>query len=231
MAVKAKEVTMDLHAMKDAQDAVTEALEQEGFKADSVAESENNSNVPESSLAKTVLVLREGHVCLHLARAKNTALLTSSNLWSSFNRHEATKRTITASVGDEMEMTLSHPRIVAGGTFGVSTWKDDAKVHGPQTDELCNQSKAPVQDACSNPSMVEVALEAALRLLRDEDPIIAAVVCGDSEACATIDQLKKNGNVGQQIVLTCPELKPGDELFQERLEHASACEKKILKTF
>jgi S-adenosylmethionine/arginine decarboxylase-like enzyme len=229
MAVEAEEVTMDLHSMKDVQDAVIKALEKEGFKVDSIAESQHVSDLMESASAETVLVLREGYVAIRTWPEQNYCAF-DIHLWSSFEKHDAAKTAVVASVGGMMENASSY-RIVAGGMFGLSTWKDDAKVHGPQLDKLCDRSEPPARDAPIDPSTLEVALEAALRLTRDEDPVIAAVVCRDSEACATIDLLKKNDNVGQVVVLMCPELKPGDELFQDGPEHAIACEKEILKTF
>ena len=224
MAVEVEEVAIDLRSTKDVQDAVTKALEQEGFKVGSILERTSGRTSDE-----IVLALREGYVAIRTWAAHKYCAF-DIHLWSSFEKHEAAKKAVVASVGGKMGTTSSY-RIVAGGMFGVSTWKDDAKFHGPQLDKLCDRSEAPKRDTPIDSSTVKVALEAGLRLARGEDPIIAAVVCGDSEACATIDILKKNDNVGRVIVLICPELKPGDELFQDGPERVIACEKEILKTF
>jgi S-adenosylmethionine/arginine decarboxylase-like enzyme len=229
MAVEVEEVTMDLRSTKDLQDVVTKALEQEGFKVDSILERTTASKLSGRASVEIILALREGFVAIR-SWAEHKYCAFDIHLWSSFEKHEAAKKAVVASVGGKMETTSSY-RIVAGGMFGVSTWRADAKVRGPQLDKLCDRCEAPKRDAPIDPSTVEVALEAALRLARDEDPIIAAVVCRASEACATIDLLKKNDKVGQVVVLTCPELKPIDELFQDGPERIIACEKEILKTF
>jgi hypothetical protein len=229
MAVEVEEVTMDLRSTKDLQDVVTKALEQEGFKVDSILERTAALKLSRLAPVEIILALREGFVAIR-SWAEHKYCAFDIHLWSSFEKHEAAKKAVVASVGGKMETTSSY-RIVAGGMFGVSTWRADAKVRGPQLDKLCDRCEAPKRDAPIDPSTVEVALEAALRLARDEDPIIAAVVCRASEACATIDLLKKNDKVGQVVVLTCPELKPIDELFQDGPERIIACEKEILKTF
>ena len=230
MAVEAEEVTMDLQSMKDVQGAVTKALEQEGFKVDSVAESQAGSDlIKNGASAETVLVLREGYVAIRTWHEQKYCAF-DIHLWGSFEKHEAAKKAVVASVGGMEEKTSSY-RIVAGGMFGVSTWKDDAKVHGPQMDKLCDRSDEPVRDAPIDPSTVVVAIEAGLRLVRDEQPIIAAVVCGNPEDCPTVALLEKNDKVDEVIVLSrCPNLTPGDEDLGQGLERVIACEKATLQT-
>jgi S-adenosylmethionine/arginine decarboxylase-like enzyme len=229
MAVEVEKVAMDLRSTKDVQKAVTKALEQEGFQVDSILKRTAASEFSGSPSDEIVLLLREGYVIIR-TWAEHNYCAFDIHLWGSFEKHESAKKAVVASVGGKMKTTSSY-RIVAGGMFGVSTWKDDAKANGPQPDKLCDPSEAPSRDAPLDPSTVEVALEAGLRLTLDEDPIIAAVVCGDAKACASIDLLKKNDKVGQVIVLMCPELKPKDELYQDGPERVIACEKEILKTF
>jgi S-adenosylmethionine/arginine decarboxylase-like enzyme len=229
MAVEAEEVTMDLHSMKDVQDAVTEALEKEGFKVDSVVERTNASELLRSTSAETVLVLREGYVAIRTWPEQKYCAF-DIHLWSSFEQHDAAKKAVVASVGGVVEKASSY-RIVAGGMFGVSTWKDDAKVHGPQLDRFCDRSEAPGRDAPVNPRTVEVALEAGLRLVRVEEPITAAVICGKSEDCPTVDLLLGNDKVDQVIVVSkCPGLTPADERLENGLERIIACEKATLQT-
>jgi hypothetical protein len=176
-----------------------------------------------------MLVLREGYVAIRTwPELKYCAF--DIHLWSSFEKHEAAKKAVVDSVGGMVENTSSY-RIVAGGMFGVSTWKDDARVHGPQLDKLCDRSDAPGRDAPVNPKTVEVALEAALRLVRVEEPIIAAVICGKPEDCPAVDWLLGNGKVDEVIVLSkCPGLTPVDERLENGLERIIACEKATLQT-
>jgi hypothetical protein len=229
MAVEVEEVTMNLLLSKDVQVAVVKALEHEGFKVDSVFKRAADSGYAAGSASdEIVLALREGYVAIR-TWAEHKYCAFDIHLWSSFEKHEAAKKAVVASVGGKMETTSSY-RIVAGGMFGVSTWKEDAKANGPQLNKICDPSEAPKRDGPLDPSTLEAALDAGLRLAHDEDPIIAAVVCGDSEACPTIDLLKKNDKVGQVIVLKCPELKPGDGFFKDGPERFIACENEILKT-
>jgi S-adenosylmethionine/arginine decarboxylase-like enzyme len=229
MAVEAEEVTTaDIGSIKDVQDAVTNALEGEGLKVDSVAQRTEATGFPNSASGEIFLVLREGYVAIR-TWPQHKYCAFDIHLWSAFEKHEAAKKAVIASVGGKMAAASAY-RIVAGGMFGVSTWKEDAKGHGPQIHKICDPSEAPVRDAPTEPSTAKLALDTGLSLVHD-DNIVAAVVCEDKEACPTIELLKKNAKVSKVIILSaCPDVTPTDEYSEEGRKRIVECEKGILKT-
>jgi S-adenosylmethionine/arginine decarboxylase-like enzyme len=182
MVVEAEEVTtMDLKSIKNVQNAVTKTLEEAGFKIESFAVRRGASHHSESSSgAETaVLVLREGYVVIRTWPEHKYCAFDIHDLWSSFEKHEAAKKAVVVtSVGGKMATTSSY-HIVAGGMLGVGTWKDDAKVHGPQIRNACDESSLPVRDAPMDIGTVELAIEAGLSLVLDEKKYVAAALCGN----------------------------------------------------
>lgn len=229
MVVEAEEVTADLGSIKDVQDAVTKALEGEGLKVYSVAQRKEATAFSNSASGEIFLVLREGYVAIR-TWPEHKYCAFDIHLWSAFEKHEAAKKAVIASVGGKMAAASAY-RIVVGGMFGASTWEEDAKGHGPQIHKIiCDPSEAPVRDAPTEPSTVKIALDAGLSLVHD-DNIVAAVVCEDKEACPTIELLKKNAKVSEVIVLSaCPDVTPTDEYSEEGRKRIVECEQGILKT-
>jgi S-adenosylmethionine/arginine decarboxylase-like enzyme len=228
MVIEAEEVTADLGSIQDVQDAVTKALEGVGLTVESVAQRTHATRFSTSPAGETFLVLREGYVAIRTWPAHKYCAF-DIHLWSAFEKHEAAKKAVIASVGGKMA-TSSAYRIVAGGMFGVSTWKEDAKGHGPQIHKICDPSEAPVRDAPTEPSTLKTALDTGLSLVQDNN-IVVAVVCEDKEVCPTIELVKKNAKVSEVIVLSaCPDVTPSDEYSEEGRKRVVECEKGILKT-
>jgi S-adenosylmethionine/arginine decarboxylase-like enzyme len=226
MAVEVEEVTLDLHSLKDVQIAITETLEQAGFKVESTVVRKGVSDPSERSSVETVLLLREGYVAIR-TWPEHKYCAFDIHLWSSFEKHEAAKKAVVAGVGGNIETTSSY-RIVAGGMFGVRTWKDDAKVHGPQIKNLCDRSAPTVRDARTDQRTMEIALDTGLRLIRDEKDFVAAVLCGNDEACPTIDLLKKNEKVGEVMAFyPCFNVTSNDQYSEDGRKRVVECERVI----
>lgn len=227
MVVEAEEVTMDLNSIKNVQNAVIKTLEKAGFKIESFAVRKWASYHSESASAETVLVMREGYVTIRTWPEQNYCAF-DIHLWSSFEKHEAAKKAVVTGVGGKMA-TASSYRIVAGGMFGVSTWKDDAMVHGPQIRHVCDQSSLPVRDVPMDIGTVELAIEAGLSLVLDDKKYVAAAICGNEGACRSIELLKKNEKVGEVIPLyLCSDLTPDDQHSEDGRMRIVECERGIL---
>ena len=228
MVVEAEEVTMDLKSIKNVQDAVTKTLEEAGFKIESSAVRKGAAYHSESSSAETVLVLREGYVAIR-TWPEHKYCAFDIHLWSSFEKHDAAKKAVVTGVGGKMATTSSY-RIVAGGMFGVSTWKDDMKVHGPQIHNVCDQSSLPARDAPMDIGTVELAIEAGLSLVLDEKKYVATALCGNEGACRSIELLKRNEKVGEVMPLyLCSDLTPNDQHSEDGRMRIVECERGILK--
>jgi S-adenosylmethionine/arginine decarboxylase-like enzyme len=228
MVVEAQEVTMDLQSIKNVQNAVTKTLKKAGFKIESFAVRKGASYHSEISSVETLLILREGYVAIR-TWPEHKYVAFDIHLWSSFEKHEAAKKAVVTGVGGKMATTSSY-RIVAGGMFGVSTWKDDVKMHGPHIHNVCDQSSLPVRDAPMDIGSVELAIEAGLSLVLDEKKYVAAAICGNEGACRSIELLKKNEMVGEVMPLyLCSDLKLDDQHSEDGRMRIVECERGILK--
>jgi S-adenosylmethionine/arginine decarboxylase-like enzyme len=229
MVVEAEEVTMDLNSINHVQNAVSKTLEKAGFKVKSFAVRKESSLLSESNNAETILVMREGYVAIRTWPEHNYCAF-DIHLWSSFEKHDAAKKAVVTGVEGKMTTTSSY-RIVAGGMFGVSTWKDDVKVHGPQIHQVCDQSSLPVRDAPMDIGTFELAIEAGLSLVLDEEKYVAAALCGDQGACRSIGLLEKNEKVGEVMPLyLCSDLTGDDQHSEDGRMRIIECERGILKS-
>jgi len=159
------------------------------------------------------------------------------HLWSSFEKHESIKKALTSAVGGE---SLSSFRIVAGGMFGVSTWKDDIKNRGPRSTQACDhRHEASIRDDSVEKSTIDHVLEGFVTLVTD-DGLSVAVLCGeDLEACRSLRVLEEQENIGDIIPLWCPhsmdiskEEKGGKnmKLTCELKIQMTDCEKEMVRT-
>merc|ERR1719232_705080 len=185
-----------------------------------------SSVLPETSegdKSVVVIILREGYV---VARAwpKDKYCALDIHLWSSFEKLEGIEKALLASF--ESKSSSSY-RIVAGGMFGVSTWKQDEKNRGPRFTQLCETpSESSIQDSIAESlDNVDIILEESLSLIQESD-VKAIVLCGyESQPCKSQEVLEKNEKITEVIpLLACPNLKDGDEKLKLLID----CEKSAL---
>ncbi|KAL3936125.1 MAG: hypothetical protein SGBAC_008493, partial [Bacillariaceae sp.] len=124
MIVEAESLTADLSSPAVVQSAIIDAIEGLGLTVVS-----DKSSSLESPLF--VIMMKEGYVVVRLWSEENYCAL-DIHLWSSFNSHEGLKKAIVVEAlgGDLTNKFTSSYRIVAGGMFGLSDWKEESKKHG-----------------------------------------------------------------------------------------------------
>ena len=231
MILEAEDATAQLDSIETVKDAVVKGLEKEGLHVVSVIVRATSSSSDSEGVVLT-LVLAEGYVTVR-TWPEHKYCAFDIHLWGSFEKHEAAKTALVTAVGSSAA-SMSSYRIVAGGMFGVSTWRDDAKKNGPQLDELCGQdSAAPesVRDAPTDPAAVDTLIKEGLSFLQDTD-VIVAVVCGNqTQECRSLDVVNGHSNVRESVALrTCSDIQPGDEYSKDGRDRILACEKDTIKT-
>jgi len=229
MIIEAENVSADLASIGDVKNAVTSAVESVGFEVLRTSALSPSKEAYDNNVRNIVLIMKEGYVVVRTWPEYNHCSF-DIHLWSSFNQHEAAKKAIIASVGGDVGDVTSY-RIVAGGMFGVSTWKEDVESRGPKVTQTC---EAPFHDEKDMSKMdeksVAVAMEAGIGLVQDENAIVA-VVCGyHTEPCDSIDIVQKHDSVKEVIPLyTCPGIKSAGEFLESKKDSITACTNENVK--
>lgn len=216
MALEAEELkSKDLASPSKVKKAIAKALQKQGMH---VISSTDNKKT-ESSF---VTVFKEGYVVVRL-NALEKYCAFDVLLWSSFDKFEAVKQAVVKSLGGSMYATSSF-RIVTGGMFGVSTWKEDAKSHGPQITKQCAEDNGSVRASASPISLFDIALEGSVELVQHAGSFVVAVLCGtEDEPCKSINILEQSKKVSSVIPLyACSGTAP--------MEESTSCSSKAAKT-
>ena len=200
MILEAEDIKEDLEPITNIQDKIEAGLKQAGFGVISKVTSDGKS------AAVVIFILKEGYVVARMwPDLKYIAF--DLFLWSSFELHETMKRAVISSVGSG---STSSYRIVTGGMFGVSTWKDDEKKRGPVY-QTCNYTEAISRGPITDRSTVDSVISESLSLLQSAEPVISVVICGEeSNGCKMMDVVSSHGQVEKTIpIYACPGLNSG----------------------
>jgi len=184
MIVEAENLAADLSSPSAVQSSIIDAIEGLGL----TVVSEKSSSL-ESSLF--VIMMKEGYVVVRLwSEDKYCAL--DLHLWSSFDSHEGLKKAIVVGAlgGDLMNKSTSSYRIVAGGMFGLSDWKEESKKHGPQLDNLCTEENEPARDQASPMEVQMQALELSVDVLQGTGKTAIVLCAAESTQCSTLGVVK-----------------------------------------
>jgi len=230
MIIEAENLSADLHSIADVQTSVVKALEEEGLILITASALPPSDSAYDSEATNFVLILQQGYVVVRtFPEHKHCSF--DLHLWSEFNKHNAAKKALIASVGGSMDSVTSY-RIVAGGMFGVSTWQDDVKSRGPKVTQKCEDSLGSPSSVVlkKDPESVAIALKAGMSLVQEKNARVV-VVCGyETDSCDSIGVLEKEGNVGEVLPLyTCPGLANEVQSFEHRQNVHFNCKESISK--
>lgn len=218
MIVEAEDVKINLKDSKKLLGTLKKALEKEGFKVVSTVTSASDTG------PTVTIILRDGYVIVRTWPEQKYAA-TDIHFWSNFNKHETAKKALITALGSG---TPSSYRIVAGGMFGVSTWKDDDKQRGPHVSATCKDEVTDVRDKVVDTNVATAMLEESLKLVEGKDMLVA-VLCGENkEDCKSVDVLKARGFTQLVPLYTCPEI--SNEYEEGALDRMVQCEKQIYST-
>ena len=202
MIVEAEDVAIKLTSTTKVAKALTEALIKSGLNV-------MESNVPtdaeiaglESYTISIVMV--EGYLVSHIYPEPKYVGF-DLHLWGSYGKQETAKRNLISAVGSgKKEESTSSFRIVAGGMFGVETWKEDQINRGPRYHD-CEESIKPNTRGVFTDTDTADKITSELLHLIDSASINAFVVCGERPPCSSLESIKANQNVGKIIpIWTC----------------------------
>ena len=152
-----------------------------------------------------VVVFQEGYVLARLWPEHNYAAV-DVGLWGAFLKEATFHKRLAKAMNPK---TLSSFRVIVGGMYGSSTWKEDKDVIGPQIVQHRNCDVPELKD-------IEFSDDVSKRVVVDEitnlaasSKMVAGVVCGvkGKDDCISVDVLGKNPKVAKLVpIWTCPEL-------------------------
>ena len=161
---------------------VKKTVEKEGFTVIAEPVFENNIGV---------VVLKEGFINARIV-PEEKYIGFDVNLWGMSSKIKSLRKALTAAVGSS---DVSSYKVVVGGMYGSSSWKEDQKIQGPKFKQLRNCE----EDIVKEGSLDEKAASAIA--IGETVPVtltsaVAAVVCGEEgKECIAFDTLKKQANV------------------------------------
>ena len=220
----------DLSSSDNLKGMLTSALEKEMFTVVSATEIKNDDG-------KTLIsiILREGYVIARII-PEHKYCGFDIHLWSNFTKHENSKKALLSAVGSKGSSPTSF-RIIAGGMFGLPSWKQDEKIRGPQKEDICSTFGPVKTNNDSNKvkgikegneeSTIDVVMKESIRLLQGNDQKVA-VLCGS--ICQASDKLESIESVKQVFTLNCPTMADFNEYDEGAPEALLACENHLLET-
>lgn len=232
MAVEAEDVTGDISG-DNLKTNLSRALEKEGFNVISSDIVETDSNVI------AYITLKEGYVIAR-AMAELKYVGFDIHLWSTIHKHEAAKDALVVAIGGNAS-ALSTYRVIAGGMFGMDTWKEDDKLRGPQFEEMCHAIKetAPavnVNDGDTSQTDLDIVMEEGLKVLdHDQDLKLAMLVGNDDSSKDAAEKhratLAAYKSVKEVVSMNCPSMVDFNEFSEEAGDALAACEKYLYEIF
>lgn len=166
------------------------------------------------------IVMKEGYVSVRVFfNIKYCAF--DIHLWSSFDKHDQAKKALLNAVGSgRKDKSVTSFRVVAGGMFGVKTWKQDESKRGPAYNRECQEeeelSRGPLNEI---KALTDVTME-ILQLREHSSDITVAVICGkEDEPCDSFDIVSKAAKVSKAVPFrTCSDIDDGVDAMQACFE-------------
>ena len=172
------------------------------------------------------IVMEEGYVTARTWPEKKYCAF-DIHLWSRFNKHDDIKKALLTAVGSGLGKYSSSYRIVAGGMFGTTTWKEDEQSRGPRYTRECDSDDSETIGRTLNaePSAVATMISEAMKLLEATD-LEVLIVCGhESQGCESSQTLQKIDHVSNvNMMYSCEGIEGLNEYMEHGLERMRACE-------
>lgn len=184
------------------------------------------SQSTESEGSAIVIVLEEGYVVARRWPQHNYCAF-DIHMWANFEAHENIKKAAIKLAGASGEHPVSAYRIVAGGMFGIKSWKGDEKRRGPRLTRECNSKEEVVRNSTQNDHVSRTVLKRALEMIKESD-YSALAFCGDKGvSCSSLDILRETTSGRVVPIWSCQ----GIDLENEyALSAKLACEKELLSS-
>jgi len=218
MVVEAEDISIDIESSSNLKEILVGAIEKEMTLLSNAVSDSNDVNQ-----TAAIVICEEGYV---MARAWPESKYCSLDihLWSSFEKHEKIKNTLLVALQSQ---SSSSYRVVAGGMFGVSTWKQDETKRGPKFPQVCNVPSGTKLKNSVDSNVVDLFLVEVLSVLVHSSKLIVVVLCGGDKSlkdCSSFTIASSMENVYKTVALReCPNHKS-----ESRLKSKLECEKNIL---
>ena len=141
-----------------------------------------------------VVVLKEGFISARILPTMNYVGF-DVNLWGMSSKIKKLRQALAESVGSS---DVSSYKVVVGGMYGSSSWKEDQKIQGPKMKQLRNCEDDVVKEGILDEKTTSaIATEEIVPLtLNAGKGVTAAVFCGqEGEECVAYDVLEKHDSV------------------------------------
>jgi len=121
--------------------------------------------------------------------------------------------------------TSSQFRVVAGGMFGLKTWKDDLEGRGPRRTHTCESSGNMIPENSLDSDTMQIILEEKMKFSMTGSVVL--VICGSkqSQSCRACEVLKQIDSLGKILdVWMCPDV---NEFSEDAATQMYACEQAL----
>ena len=154
-------------------------------------------------------------------------------LWSNFEKTNDIKAALVGAVGSK---STSSYRIVSGGMFGVSSWKDEEEKRGPESvrTECSNdtEDKLPPSEGSVDKKVNGFVLNQFADLITPPSGATVLVLCGlKSQPCSSLAALQARKEFDLIPVWTCDNLTEGVEFAMDGPQQMFDCQKTLYKFF
>lgn len=141
-----------------------------------------------------VVVLKEGFISARIIPAEKYVGF-DVNLWGMSSKIKNLRKALSDAVGSS---DVSSYKVVVGGMYGSSSWKEDQKIQGPKMKQLRNCEKDVIKEGSLDEKTASaIAIEEIVPLtLNMAIGVTAVVFCGEEgKECNAYDVLKKQDSV------------------------------------
>lgn len=157
-----------------------------------------------------VIVLKEGYIAARLWPEHNYVGFDIS-LWGKTYNIKDLKNALTKAVQSSL---VSAYKVVVGGMFGSSTWKEDQLQIGPYSKTVtdmnrnCEEKTYVADTPPIAKEVVEIALNETFTLLDASEGLVVGVVCGiEGQDCSSLNLAKAHPSVQDTVEFrSCPKL-------------------------
>ena len=230
MILEAEDATGILAPAESLASLLSKTLQDQGLAVRSTVYDESSSQLQNPTVN---IVMEEGYVTARTWPEKKYCAF-DIHLWSRFNKHDDIKKALLTAVGSGLGKYSSSYRIVAGGMFGTTTWKEDERSRGPRYTRECDSDDSETVGRTLNaePSAVATMTSEALALTNETD-LQALVICGPaSQVCESIGTLQQSNRVSNvDVIYTCDSIAGHVENSREGVDQMKRCLEDIKQQF
>ena len=236
LVVEVEDVTFDISDTDKLVELLTGTLVKQGLNVVSKRVTRDIEDEIDRDSVIT-LVLSEGYVIVRSMPDLQYCGI-DIHFWSGLDKHEATKNALVNALGSSTKSgkSLSAFRVIAGGMFGVPTWKNDEKSRGPQYKELCEdieKSKIEKEKMSMNEKSVDSNIvKAGMLDFLFNQGLKVALICGKDgdEGCdKSYITLQDVTSINEVEKLSCPSLATFNPFASDASKIITSCEEYLLE--